>query len=1361
VLPQLIPPSPDAASLGKYGEIPVSTYTGIPNTEIPIYKIQSGKLSLPISLSYHAGGIKVEDIASSVGLGWSLNAGGTITRTVRGLPDEKATDGYFAFFPQNLSLTPQQLRQSADDLKDTQPDLFYFNFGPYSGKLIFDKTGECHVMPFQKFKIKPAIGPKKGATDNWEIVAEDGTIFTFAGKETTTTRNYCGLEATGIDNSSYTSSWYLTSIESAGKRDNITFQYGSQTIRHDVQTSKSKYWGLNGASNYEVSCRTELTTQSLIIRKILFTGGSVEIDPVRYLNGIPIIDNREDLKDGSKVDEIIISNSSGTIIKKVNLAYNYFSSGCIEEKCKRLKLESVTEQAHDGSTSKPYVFEYNTEQLPPRDSYDQDHWGFYNKRGNTELIPEFQDYNASTNKMQIYSGADKRPFFNAAQSCTLKRIFYPTGGSTKFDYQINEVVSEHLPNKTLDTPTIYAISGNGTTPNQSKSFTINGYYRPGQVVVAKYKITGCTATASDPDTDTKGEIVDVPEFNQNCPWVEIRKADGSSFAAFAYYQSETERTVKFYIPNGSYVLKGSNTKSGQSYYVDLSVETEIDSPNKFAGGLRVARVTSYDGFYPERDQIKEYTYTDTDGLSTGRLSNYPIYHYVTYTDVCQGTGQFVQVKVDAQYLVRTSNSNSTLGTDRGSFVGYGKVTEFHGTLGGNGKSEYFYTSLYSDPATLSDQNRNILPFGPPAISNEWKRGFLKKQIDYKYVIGPGERFKPVREVVNDYVVKGNAVIIYGIKVGYSKRTRYIYGSCNSYEGITADYTYNTTAGVAYVLDKSKEFIYDQQATSFTEIATSYTYNANLLVKQVETLFNTSEKSILKNKYPAEYVFSSGAANSMASALVAMVNTHHIHNAVIEKEIWEEKNGKTQLISGEINIYKPNGMDLDSVLQLQTQKPILSTDPSYYSSSISSDGKFTYNEDLYKSVAEFGLYNASGKLIEFSKKDGVPNLYIWGYNNTLPIAQVVNAKNNQAAATSFEENSNGNWQYTTVNSADAVTGKNSFTGQVSTFNLIDKGEYYITLWAKGSGNIAINGSSVTVTGNWTLYKKAISLSSPSIITVNTGNVIIDELRLFPATGQITTYTYEPLIGMNSSTDAANRTTYFEFDNFKRLQNIKDHKFNIVKNYKYNIAGRNPQAPTDNNNLNASFTVNGDRKASTVTTFTAQNISTGTTYYWDLGDGTIIKDGSSSLTHTYQNQGTYIVKLIVKQGLNYKSSSILLTMLAPPGPPPVVSNVIVSNVRSVFESSNPYSIPKQFILADVTVAASQGLSPYTYMWWGHKINDELSPFPSPRGSSSNASFTIKIPAVNFAAGEARKYEIKIWAVGSDGNASTTITKTIDAP
>ncbi|MEL7145866.1 MAG: RHS repeat domain-containing protein [Bacteroidota bacterium] len=84
----VIPPSPEATAMNQFIDLPVGHYTGIPNVSVPIYTLQLPQLSLPISLNYHAGGLKVGEHSSWVGAGWSLSAGGSVNRTVRGLADE-------------------------------------------------------------------------------------------------------------------------------------------------------------------------------------------------------------------------------------------------------------------------------------------------------------------------------------------------------------------------------------------------------------------------------------------------------------------------------------------------------------------------------------------------------------------------------------------------------------------------------------------------------------------------------------------------------------------------------------------------------------------------------------------------------------------------------------------------------------------------------------------------------------------------------------------------------------------------------------------------------------------------------------------------------------------------------------------------------------------------------------------------------------------------------------------------------------------------------------------------------------------------------------------------------------------------
>jgi hypothetical protein len=102
-LERFLPPSPQAAALARYGEYPVSLATGIPEISIPLYEIKLGDYTLPISISYHASGIKVDDVASTVGLGWVLNAGGAVSRTICGAPDLREKTSFQNYYYRDYS----------------------------------------------------------------------------------------------------------------------------------------------------------------------------------------------------------------------------------------------------------------------------------------------------------------------------------------------------------------------------------------------------------------------------------------------------------------------------------------------------------------------------------------------------------------------------------------------------------------------------------------------------------------------------------------------------------------------------------------------------------------------------------------------------------------------------------------------------------------------------------------------------------------------------------------------------------------------------------------------------------------------------------------------------------------------------------------------------------------------------------------------------------------------------------------------------------------------------------------------------------------------------------------------------------
>lgn len=138
-------PSPEAYALMQYEAIPVSKHTGVPSVNIPIYTIQVGNYSLPISLNYHASGIKVAQEASWVGLGWSLSAGGTISRSICGNDNEFYYANHANPVPivKYLSNDPADIEIEGDiyegssTAQNIEPDIFQYNFDGYSGKFYF------------------------------------------------------------------------------------------------------------------------------------------------------------------------------------------------------------------------------------------------------------------------------------------------------------------------------------------------------------------------------------------------------------------------------------------------------------------------------------------------------------------------------------------------------------------------------------------------------------------------------------------------------------------------------------------------------------------------------------------------------------------------------------------------------------------------------------------------------------------------------------------------------------------------------------------------------------------------------------------------------------------------------------------------------------------------------------------------------------------------------------------------------------------------------------------------------------------------------------------------------------------------
>lgn len=143
--------SPNAASLGKYGDLPVSYYTGSVDVSIPLYTLSSKGIDLPVALHYDASGVRVNSLPSWVGQNWSLDAGGVITRSVQGGIDEYVTSVNQAnpTYLEAFGVLPQYINDYETLLNfnncDLQPDIFTFNFMGKTGKFFMGNDGHWKV----------------------------------------------------------------------------------------------------------------------------------------------------------------------------------------------------------------------------------------------------------------------------------------------------------------------------------------------------------------------------------------------------------------------------------------------------------------------------------------------------------------------------------------------------------------------------------------------------------------------------------------------------------------------------------------------------------------------------------------------------------------------------------------------------------------------------------------------------------------------------------------------------------------------------------------------------------------------------------------------------------------------------------------------------------------------------------------------------------------------------------------------------------------------------------------------------------------------------------------------------------------
>jgi len=1281
-IPPVVMPSPNSASLINSISDNIDLYTGKASLYLPIYNLKCGSISVPIGLQANANAHKVNDIGSWVGLGMNLNAGGTITRVMKNLPDEYTGTicsaynipgwGYLTLKggSQNIDLSNFD-NYSVDDKKyiidrgnwnkkndqpdrgwDLQPDEFYFNFGNYSGKFVFDQDGGINLMPQANLKITPIFQIVNGVNKitGFIVLAEDGTKYEFGNsaggnysqapveesKLTTTTKSiqytyraiavdnpinpqyfvlrdgypvfapsgYYAYEREpymlgGIpgsssgnpelaccifdfDNSynidvteyfSYPSSWMLRKITSA-TGDFVEFNYNTTANNISYLADRSFSASVPDLAE-EVVGSDEIFSSPLApvfdgARKIFVLPSkqffSISISSIalqsRKLVSISTSDNtfvsfnsataREDILNDTRLDNIVVNNG-GAQIKKINFNYNIVNTTATDLPDEQFKFfYNHSRYWYDNSVPVNFLgMHSNFVLLSPHFGYNEqtrgtsDIWlvpSEYRKRmfltsvqeeGNGALLPPYTYEYDNTDKLPFRTSLNQDYFGFATTANTSRHPFvgHPTTGILYYTY----------PNP----------SGSGTSAAPNTFSGIFGSPFP---------------------------ILYFKTLQSNGSWSNALYGGSKNYSAAAMKAGVLSKVT---YPTGGY----------------KEFQFEFNGNSSAWNGLRVYQTNEYESAGSTAIS-KNYTYgtfVNTDGI----ILNYSMAESGFYAS----NNFYFTTKRE----LFSSNRINPEATTRGSAGGY-SYAEVSQTGNGKYRVEFntandfgdltnntYIASCHLTPPVV--QTSFNFPY-PAVTSFDWKRGLPKKEMTFNnsgLLIKSDEYFYPANPS------------LYGLKdIPSYNVSRYSVKNLNSVPSMGGNcptippmggwdwrlFGKTTYKSSWHPLIKKISRVYEQNGTNYTESIDEfdfrkYTYNNAdyLLPYQQKNLKNSrNEQTISYSKFPLDYNLAN--TNDPYIQGMAYLLSRNILNAKVEQFSYkQDQNGNNKkYIGGILNQYHPNNPVPKETFKLKTNG-LLNT----FTESNTNTGWF-YFDTHYNSEVNFPLYDANGRILEQNKTNDIKEAYIWDYNKAYPVAKAVNASNNDIAFSSFEADEAG--ANLPINPANVITDPSgAFTGrkyysltypplpyqsQPVTITINNPGkEYRLNFWYKEPVNnqppvlihtwpsglydvITPFAGTIKNRNGWRYSEYIIPASFDGYLTIIKGysssTTYIDEVRFYPAQSQMTSYTFEPLIGMTSETDINGKTTYYEYDALNRLSIVRNEDRDIVKTICYNYANQ---------------------------------------------------------------------------------------------------------------------------------------------------------------------------------------------------------------
>ena len=463
-LPSFSPASPQATSLGNFGQVPVGMFTGTIQHSIPLFEIEQSNYKLPISLSYSSNGINIDKFASSVGMEWNLNAGGVITRIMYDEADE-----YYRVSLPDYTFGSDQMNGFLSGVMnsnyDTQPDIFAFNINGYSGKFYLD----VNMTPIQisptALKIEKIVNiDSSDNTLDFKLTTPDGVVYWFGGINATefshSRSDDLGAAGHSAPSERIDVAWYLSKIDLLNGEE-ILFNYINNNFNYNsgisqIVSASYSFASGSGSVFYPAQQNEPIINKSYTsisnISNIIWSNGKLEFSYSHRNTGTGLL---------KKIDNIKLYTKNDNLISGYNLKYlstesdNTYSNIGSETNSKRLFLESITPFDKNLIESSAHSFEYYAPyDLPPRLSFARDYWGHFNGVNNHYLVPndvsyflpsDYDEPPFTYDEVQYLFrnvGGDRKPNGIYGVKGLLKKINYPTKGSNTFIYEPHSYYGE-------------------------------------------------------------------------------------------------------------------------------------------------------------------------------------------------------------------------------------------------------------------------------------------------------------------------------------------------------------------------------------------------------------------------------------------------------------------------------------------------------------------------------------------------------------------------------------------------------------------------------------------------------------------------------------------------------------------------------------------------------------------------------------------------------------------------------------------------------------------------------------------------------------------------------------------------------